>query len=109
MNINLDTAKQNLLKLKDEYESRIDKIEDHIQNPQDDLNEHWEDQAISYRQNDMRKNLMSEARQSLIYVENALGRIESGTYGECEVCGEQIEEQRLEALPYATLCMEHAE
>ncbi len=109
MNINLDTAKQNLLKLKDEYESRIDKIEDHIQNPQDDLNEHWEDQAISYRQNDMRKNLMSEARQSLIYVENALSRIENGTYGECEVCGEQIEEQRLEALPYATLCMEHAE
>ncbi|MGP4733582.1 MULTISPECIES: TraR/DksA family transcriptional regulator [unclassified Psychrobacter] len=109
MSINLDTAKQNLLKLQDEYESRIDKIEDHIQNPQDDLNEHWEDQAISYRQNDMRKNLMSEARQSLIYVENALSRIENGTYGECEVCGEQIEEQRLEALPYATLCMEHAE
>ena len=109
MSINLHTAKQNLLKLKDEYESRIDKIEDHIQNPQDDLNEHWEDQAISYRQNDMRKNLMSEARQSLIYVENALSRIENGTYGECEVCGEQIEEQRLEALPYATLCMEHAE
>ena len=109
MSINLGTAKQNLLKLKDEYESRIDKIEDHIQNPQDDLNEHWEDQAISYRQNDMRKNLMSEARQSLIYVENALGRIDNGTYGECEVCGEPIEEQRLEALPYATLCMEHAE
>lgn len=109
MSINLETAEQNLLKLKDEYESRIDKIEDHIQNPQDDLNEHWEDQAISYRQNDMRKNLMSEARQSLIYVENALSRIKNGTYGECEVCGEQIEEQRLEALPYATLCMEHAE
>ena len=109
MSIDLDTAKQNLLKLKDEYESRIDKIEDHIQNPQDDLNEHWEDQAISYRQNDMLKNLMAEARQSLIYVENALSRIENGTYGECEVCGKPIEEQRLEALPYATLCMEHAE
>lgn len=109
MSIDLDTAKQKLLKLKDEYENRIDKIEDHIQNPQDDLNEHWEDQAISYRQNDMRKNLMGEARQSLVYVENALSRIENGTYGECEVCGKQIEEQRLEALPYATLCMEHAE
>ena len=109
MSINLDTAKQKLLQLKDEYEARIDKIEDHIQNPQDALNEHWEDQAISYRQNDMRKNLMAEARQSLIYVENALSRIESGNYGECEVCGEDIEAQRLEALPYATLCMEHAE
>ena len=109
MSIDLKTAKQELLKLKEEYETRINKIEDHIQNPQDDLNEHWEDQAISYRQNDMRTNLMGEARQSLVYVENALSRIENGTYGECEVCGEKIEEQRLKALPYATLCMEHAE
>ncbi|MDN6276460.1 TraR/DksA C4-type zinc finger protein [Psychrobacter sp.] len=109
MSIDPTAAKQNLLKLKAEYEERIDKIEDHIQNPQDDLNEHWDDQAISYRQNDMRKNLLGEARQSLIYVENALSRVENETYGECEVCAEPIEEKRLEALPYATLCMEHAE
>lgn len=108
MSIDLNRAEQNLLKLKEEYETRIDKIDDHTQNPQDDLNDHWEDQAISYRQNDMRQSLKQEARQSLIYVENALSRIENGTYGECEVCGEQIEEQRLEALPYATLCMKHA-
>ena len=57
----------------------------------------------------MRKNLMGEARQSLVFVENALSRIENGKYGECEVCDERIEEQRLEALPYATLCMKHAE
>jgi len=109
MSINLNTAKQNLLKLKNEYEIRIGKIEEHIQNPQDDLNEHWDDQAISYRQNGMRKNLMNEARQNLSYVENALNRIGNNTYGECEVCDKQIEEKRLEALPYATLCMEHAE
>ena len=108
MSIDINNAKQNLLKLKKEYETRIDKIEDHIQNPQDDLNEHWEDQAISYRQNDMRQSLRDEARQNLVYVENALSRIENGTYGECEVCGKQIEEQRLQALPYATLCMDHA-
>ena len=90
MSIDLNHAKESLLNLKEEYETRIDKIEDHIQNPQDDLNEHWEDQAISYRQNDMRQNLKSEARHNLIYVENALSRIENGTYGECEVCGEPI-------------------
>ncbi|HAR76022.1 MAG TPA: conjugal transfer protein TraR, partial [Psychrobacter sp.] len=38
-----------------------------------------------------------------------LSRIESGSYGECEVCAEPIEAQRLQALPYATLCMQHAE
>ena len=109
MNIDFDVAKQELLKLKEEYETRIAKIEDHIQHPQDDLNEHWDDQAIAYSQNDMRKNLMVEAQQSLIYVHNALSRIKNGTYGECEVCDEPIEPQRLQALPYATLCMEHAE
>ncbi|WP_201574184.1 MULTISPECIES: TraR/DksA family transcriptional regulator [Psychrobacter] len=108
MSIDFKVAKQELLKLKEEFQTRIDKIEDHIQHPQDDLNEHWDDQAISYRQNEMRKTLLGEARQSLIYVENALNRIENGTYGECEVCGEDIEIKRLEALPYATLCMDHA-
>ncbi|GAA0311915.1 TraR/DksA family transcriptional regulator [Psychrobacter aestuarii] len=109
MTDNNNDARQRLLALKEEYRTRIDAIEDHIQNPQDDLNEHWEDQAISYRQNDMRKNLQAEAQQNLVYVDNALSRIENGTYGECEVCGEAIEPQRLEAVPYATLCMQHAE
>lgn len=109
MSIDIDAAKKRLLALQEEYKTRIDKIEDHIQHPQDQLNEHWDDQAISIRENDMRKNLLVEARQGLVYVRNALSQIENGTYGECEECGEAIEEKRLEAVPYATLCMEHAE
>ena len=109
MSTDLAAAKERLLKLKGEYEDRIEKIEDHIQHPQDELNEHWDDQAISMRQNDMRKSLLVEAKQGLHYVQHALSRIENETYGECEVCGEDIEEKRLEALPYATLCMDHAE
>lgn len=108
MSIDLTAAKQRLLSLKEEYETRIAKIEDHIHHPQDQLNEHWDDQAISMRENDMRKNLLIEARQGLNYVHNALSQIEDGTYGECEECGEAIEEKRLEAVPYATLCMKHA-
>ena len=109
MSIDIQVAKSRLEELKKEYETRIEKIEDHIQHPQDSLNEHWDDQAISMRENDMRKNLLLEAQQGLNYVNNALSRIENGTYGECTECGEDIEEKRLEALPYATLCMEHAE
>jgi RNA polymerase-binding transcription factor DksA len=109
MSIDTAKAKERLIKLKEEYEVRIDQIEDHIQHPQDDLNEHWDDQAISMRQNDMRKSLLVEAKQGLHYVQHALSQIENGSYGECEVCGEEIEGKRMEALPYATLCMEHAE
>lgn len=109
MSVDLDAAKKTLLQLKEEYQTRIDTIADHIQNPQDELNKDWEDQAISIRQNDTRQLLAAEARQNLIYVNDALSRIENGNYTECEVCGEPIQEQRLQAVPYATLCMEHAE
>ena len=39
-------------------------------------------------------------------IDDALGRIESGTYGLCAVCGLPIPEERLAAIPYATLCLD---
>ncbi len=41
-------------------------------------------------------------------VEHALTRIESGNYGLCERCGKAIPLERLDALPYSTLCVECA-
>ena len=41
-------------------------------------------------------------------IEAALKRIEEGTYGICTNCGKQIAEERLEALPWATLCIDCA-
>ncbi|HLU31185.1 MAG TPA: TraR/DksA family transcriptional regulator [Acidimicrobiia bacterium] len=41
-------------------------------------------------------------------VENALTRIERGEYGQCESCGNDIPTARLDALPYATLCVDCA-
>ncbi|MFO7298935.1 MAG: TraR/DksA C4-type zinc finger protein [Actinomycetes bacterium] len=41
-------------------------------------------------------------------VRHALMRIEAGTYGTCESCGKPIPVERLDALPYATFCVECA-
>ena len=38
-------------------------------------------------------------------VKLALGRLDAGTYGVCTRCGEEIAQERLEALPYAEHCM----
>jgi RNA polymerase-binding transcription factor DksA len=46
-----------------------------------------------------------EARYDAIRA--ALVRIEKGKFGTCEVCGEEIEEARLEADPSATTCKKH--
>ncbi|MGH9037439.1 MAG: TraR/DksA family transcriptional regulator [Acidimicrobiia bacterium] len=39
-------------------------------------------------------------------VDRALGRMDAGTYGICERCGKRISVARLEALPYAALCID---
>ncbi len=39
-------------------------------------------------------------------IDDALERIESGNYGECEECEEDIPEKRLELLPYARYCVD---
>jgi RNA polymerase-binding protein DksA len=48
----------------------------------------------------------SSVQELLNQVEEALTRIDEGTYGLCEVCGQPIHPERLRALPYARLCIE---
>ena len=106
--VDLDKAKQRLLDLKQEYQTRVYKIQHDMQNPDTDMTQDWDDQAVINEQNDVRKNLLVEAKQNLELVNNALLRIENGTYGICAVSGEEIEPARLEAVPFATTCMKHA-
>jgi DnaK suppressor protein len=49
--------------------------------------------------------LTHNARELLAQNERALSRIETGTYGTCESCGEPIGKARLQAFPRATLCV----
>jgi DnaK suppressor protein len=44
----------------------------------------------------------------LAEVERALAKLDDGTYGHCDVCGESIGAARLEARPWATRCLQHA-
>jgi RNA polymerase-binding transcription factor DksA len=41
-------------------------------------------------------------------VERALRKLDDGTYGSCEVCGEAIAPARLEAMPASRYCVQHA-
>ncbi len=67
-----------------------------------------EDQADTGTKTFEREHEMSLAashRDMLNQTERALGRIENGTYGICENCGNPIGKARLQAFPRATLCM----
>jgi len=50
-------------------------------------------------------DLLENEAQLLVEVEDALARIEEGTFGFCENCHQEIPRRRLEALPYTRYCI----
>lgn len=54
---------------------------------------------------DQEISLVNNARDMLAQTERALGRMDDGTYGVCENCGEPIGKMRVMAFPRATLCL----
>lgn len=52
--------------------------------------------------------LAAQLRNELDEVERALSKLDDGTYGHCETCGKPIAPARLEAMPAARFCIDHA-
>ncbi len=63
------------------------------------------DQANADVEQNIRMQLKNRETFTLRKVTEALKKIDEGTYGECESCGEHIELRRLQARPTATLCI----
>jgi DnaK suppressor protein len=53
-------------------------------------------------------SLLGSDKDALDQIDGALKRIEEGSFGQCEECGMKIPEPRLEAIPYAALCVQCA-
>jgi len=47
---------------------------------------------------------LTSHRTILLKIDEALRKLDEGTYGKCEDCGDDISEERLKVLPFATLC-----
>jgi RNA polymerase-binding transcription factor DksA len=69
--------------------------------------QHLADHASDMFDREMDDSLGENAEQMLHEIDLALARIEAGTYGRCAECGDEIPGERLAAVPYATLCIEH--
>lgn len=64
------------------------------------------DQAVAELDNNFLLKLRGREQKLLKKIDEAIARIEDGSYGVCESCGEQISIKRLEARPVTTLCIE---
>lgn len=64
------------------------------------------DFAIDAAQDEINSQLAEVESRELGNIEKALDRMKLGVYGRCEVCTDKIAVARLNALPYATMCIE---
>ena len=67
---------------------------------------HMADTATETFDRELADTLHENADAVLAAIDGALKRIENGTYGKCINCGQDISPERLEALPYAELCID---
>jgi len=63
------------------------------------------DAAYDSTQDEISSQLAEVESRELANIENALERMKAGKYGQCEVCNGRIPMARLDALPYATMCI----
>lgn len=67
---------------------------------------HLADTATETYDRELDYTLEENSEHVLADIDAALKRIDDGTFGVCTNCGKQIPEERLEARPYATLCID---
>ncbi len=109
------TAKE-LREVRAELERDIEQLRSELQHAQSDLvdlmrdsgdgaGDDQADAGAKTYEREQEISLANNAREMLEQTEHALERLDDGTYGICESCGNAIGKLRLQAAPRATLCM----
>jgi RNA polymerase-binding transcription factor len=103
--MNLTEIKKELHEKLDSLSKRSERITRKIRHHDDTLDSDFAEQATQ-RENDEVLDVIDQSiRTELARVRAALERIESGKYGECITCGNQINVKRLEVMPYSVRCI----
>ncbi len=88
-----------------ELMNRAEDIEGALSNPG---NSDWEENALESENDEVLAGVGDLTKDEIHEIKLALSRIESGQYGKCSSCGEDISKERLAALPFATTCIKCA-
>ena len=105
----LKEMKQMLLKMREELLEDVTRaVKEESNHLRFDVGDFY-DHASEDRQRELALTLSNRERDKLMLIEQALKRVEEGTYGICEVTGEKIGEERLRVLPFTMLSVEAQE
>ena len=66
---------------------------------------HMADMAADTYERELSMNMVSSEQEILYQIDDALKRLDEGSYGVCQQCNKPISMSRLKAVPYASLCI----
>ena len=92
-----------LANLRDDHPGSLD---DEIEEAPGTVDNHLGETASATLGREIDYTLGENSTEVLTQIDAALGRIADGTYGTCTNCGREIPPQRLEAYPWASLCID---
>jgi len=107
--VDTNTVRERLLKRRDELRQRASDASAEARHESDPLSADFAEQVTQRENDDVLGAISHSARAELQQVEAALRRLASGRYSTCAVCGEDIEPERLAAVPYTDRCRSCAE
>ena len=107
------TAKKELLQFRSQLlaldQEETERLATSLEEEADEetYDQHLADVGTVTLDREMELSLQGNTERLLEQVDRALEKIEEGTYGLCDRCGQPIEAGRLQAVPYAIFCMRH--
>ena len=112
--IDTDRFRERLLEERKRVEAAIQYLrEEHPGSLEEEIEEsvgtsdnHLGDAATATLDREIDYTLEGNSEQVLAEIDDALQRIEDGTFGTCRTCGQPIAPERLEAMPWATQCID---
>lgn len=100
-----ETIHQQLQARYDELQSRLRKIRRDVQHQNEPPQADFAEQATERENDEVLDALDHSIRDEMTQIQVTLKRLESGSYGICEVCEKKIPLKRLAALPHANRCV----
>jgi DnaK suppressor protein len=107
--VDTQAVRTRLLKRREELQTRASRASADLRHESDPLSADFAEQVTQRESDDVLGAISESAQQELRLLQAALRRLEEGRYTTCAVCGEPIEEERLQAVPYTDRCRTCAE
>jgi DnaK suppressor protein len=103
-----EEVRSHLIEMLEELDDRLTKITNDVKHTDVPLEKDFAELATQSENDEVLDFLGNAARAERDRVQQAIARIDSGEYGICELCGEPIKKERLEAVPYSSMCIKCA-